>query len=187
MMADYLDPTWLTCQTLIRLSEYPANSVCPSALQARERHCGGSARADPGTSGLSSSTRFLLSKSHTLMVGPVAEHNQYLLGERVTVFKYPVCPIWLVFSLQLVKFHTLTYLSHPADTMIGLALLGENLTVETQSWWPSSWIVYLHCARVFQSLIVLSLLADTIWRLSAENATESTSLVWSSNLLVVPM
>merc|ERR1719238_1150013 len=79
---DYLDPTWLTCQTLIRLSEYPANSVCPSALQARERRCGGSARADPGTSGLSSSTRFLLSKSHTLMVGPVAEHNQYLLGEK---------------------------------------------------------------------------------------------------------
>ena len=65
-------------------------------------------------------------------------------GERVTVFKYPVWPMWLVFSLQLVKFQTLTYLSHPAETMMGLALLGENLTVETQSWCPSSWIVYLH-------------------------------------------
>merc|ERR1712203_1016444 len=54
---------------------------------------------------------------------------------------------------------------------------GENLTQETQSWWPSSWIVYLHCARVFHSLMVLSLAADTICLLSAEKATESTSLV----------
>ena len=59
--------------------------------------------------------------------------------------------MWLVFSLQLVKFQTLTYLSHPAETMIGFWLLGENLTQETQSWWPSSWIVYLHWARVFHS------------------------------------
>ena len=93
--------------------------------------------------------------------------------------------MWLVFSLQLVKFQTFTYLSHPAETMMGLALLGENLTVETQSWWPSSWMVYLHWARVFHSLMVLSLLAETICLLSAEKATESTSLVWSSNLLVV--
>ena len=78
LMVAYLDPTWLTCQTLIRLSEYPANKVWPSALHARDRHCGGSARAEPGTSGLSSSTRFLLSRSQTLMVGPVAEQSQYL-------------------------------------------------------------------------------------------------------------
>lgn len=38
---------------------------------------------------------------------------------------------------------------------------------------------------VFQSLIVLSLEAVTIWRLSAENATLVTSLVWPNNLLVV--
>merc|ERR1719369_2059212 len=65
------------------LSLYPANRVCPSADQARERHCGGSALADPGTSGLSSSTMFLLSKSQTLMEGPVAAQSQYLLGEKV--------------------------------------------------------------------------------------------------------
>merc|ERR1719318_604874 len=106
-------------------------------------------------------------------------------GDMVTVFRYPVCPMWLVLSLQLVRFHTFTYLSHPAETMMGLALLGENLTVETQSWCPSSWKVYLHWARVFHSLIVLSLLAETICLLSAEKATDRTSLVWSSNLLVV--
>merc|ERR1719397_1572747 len=88
----------------------------------------------------------------------------------------------LVFSLQLVRFQTLTYLSHPADTMMGLLLLGENLTQLTQSECPSSWMVYLHWARVFHSLMVLSLLADTICLLSAEKATERTSLVWSSNL-----
>ena len=46
-------------------------------------------------------------------------------------------------------------------------------------------MVYLHWARVFHSLMVLSLLAETICLLSAEKATERTSLVWSSNLLVV--
>ncbi len=34
---------------------------------------------------------------------------------------------------------TLTTLSHPADTMIGLDWLGENLTQDTQSLWQSSW------------------------------------------------
>merc|ERR1719155_8263 len=35
-------------------------------------------------------------------------------------------------------------------------------------------MVYLHSPRVFQSLMVLS--RETIWRLSAEKATERTSL-----------
>lgn len=35
--------------------------------------------------------------------------------------------------------HTLTILSHPHDTMIGLAVFGENRTHEAQSVWPSSW------------------------------------------------
>merc|ERR1719445_3016979 len=69
--------------------------------------------------------------------------------------------------------------------MMGLAVLGENLTQLTQSECPSSWMVYLHCAKVFHSLMVLSLAADTICLLSAEKATERTSLVWSSNLRVV--
>ncbi len=80
---------------------------------------------------------------------------------------------------------TLTYLSQLADTMMGFWLLGENLTQDTQSWWPSSWMVYLHWARVFHSLMVLSRLPDTICLLSAEKATDMTSLVWSSNLRVV--
>ena len=66
-----------------------------------------------------------------------------------------------------------------------MLLLGENLTQLTQSECPSSWMVYLHWARVFHSLMVLSLLADTICLLSTEKATDSTSLVWSSNLRVV--
>jgi len=161
-------------------------------------------RADPGISGLkSSSTKFLLSRSQTLMLGPEAAQSQYLLGEkvklwmvsllsnvykclpslrsqsmalaslpplaqsepsgdRVTVLRYPVWPMWFVFSLQLVRFHTLTYLSHPQETMMGLALFGENLTQLTQSEWPSSWMVYLHWAKVFHNLIVLSRLAETI-------------------------
>merc|ERR1719180_152545 len=53
------------------------------AFQARDRHWGGSALAVPGTSGLSSSTMFLLSRSQILMVGPVAAHSQYLLGLKV--------------------------------------------------------------------------------------------------------
>ena len=60
-----------------------------------------------------------------------------------------------------------------------------HLTQLTQSLWPSSWMVYLHWARVFHSLMLLSRLADTICLLSAEKATDITSLVWSSNLRVV--
>lgn len=33
---------------------------------------------------------------------------------------------------------TLTCLSHPHETIIGLAVFGENLTQDTQSLWPSS-------------------------------------------------
>merc|ERR1719209_2653878 len=106
-------------------------------------------------------------------------------GDMVTVFRYPVWPMWLVFSLQLVRFQTFTYLSHPADTMMGFWLLGENLTQETQSLWPSSWMVYLHCARVFHNLMVLSLDPDTICLLSAEKATLRTSLVWLSKRRVL--
>ena len=80
---------------------------------------------------------------------------------------------------------TLTYLSQPHETMMGFWLLGENLTQETQSPWPSSWMVYLHWAKVFHNLMLLSLDPLTIWRLSAENATLMTSLVWLSNRRVV--
>ncbi len=53
--------------------------------------------------------------------------------------------------------HTLTSLSQPADTMIGLVVTGEKRTQETHSVWPSgSPMVYLHSPSVFHSLIVLS-------------------------------
>ena len=55
----------------------------------------------------------------------------------------------------------------------------------THSVWPSSWMVYLHSPSVFHSLTVLSREPDTIWRLSAEKATESTSLSWLTKRRVV--
>merc|ERR1719379_644409 len=54
--------------------------------------------------------------------------------------------------------------------MRGILADGEKATQLTQSVCISSVMVYLHSPRVFQSLIVLSRLPDTIWRLSAENA-----------------
>lgn len=81
--------------------------------------------------------------------------------------------------------HTLTSLSQLADTMIGLALFGENRTQDTQPVWLSSLIVYLQTPRVFQSLIVLSLEPDTICLLSAENATLKTSWVCPTKRRVV--
>jgi len=49
----------------------------------------------------------------------------------------------------------------------------------------STWIVYLHTPSVFHSLMVLSRDPDTIWRLSAENATLNTSFVWPTKRRVV--
>merc|ERR1719476_492914 len=71
-------------------------------------------------------------------------------GEIVMVYKTPVCPAKLVFSLQLFKFQTLMSLSQPQETINGFLADGENLTQETQSVWLSSTMVYLHSARVFQ-------------------------------------
>merc|ERR1712232_1342500 len=93
------------------------------------------------------------------------------------VYTTPVWPTRIVRSLQLVKFHTLTSLSQPAETISGIFADGENTTTLPQSVCISSVMVYLHSARVFHSLMVLSRLPDTIWRLSPENATPYTSLV----------
>lgn len=100
-------------------------------------------------------------------------------GETQTVLRYPVWPTRSLRSLQLVRLHTLTSRSHPQDTMSGTAWEGENLTQDTHSECPSSPpdpMVYLHSPRVFHSLMVLSRDPDTICRLSAEKATDSTSL-----------
>merc|ERR1719383_872968 len=93
--------------------------------------------------------------------------------------------MWFVFSLQLVKFHTLTSLSHPAETMMGLLLVGEKRTQEIHSECPSSWMVYLQTPSVFHSLIVRSREPETICLLSAEKATLRTSFVCPTNLRVV--
>ena len=48
--------------------------------------------------------------------------------------------------------------------------------------------VYLQTPKVFQSLMVLSLEPETIWRLSEEKATLRTSLVWpTKRRVVVPL
>lgn len=117
-------------------------------------------------------------KSHNIALPslPPDAHNEPS-GDTVTVLRYPLWPKWSYWSLQLVRFQTLTTRSQPQETMIGLAVDGENRTHDTQLVWPSSVIEYLHSPRVFQSLMVLSRDPDTIWRLSAENATLKTSPV----------
>merc|ERR1740117_1316313 len=62
--------------------------------------------------------------------------------------------------------------------MSGILAEGEKTTELTQSVCMSSVIVYLHSARVFHNLMVLSRLPETICRLSPEKATEFTSLAW---------
>merc|ERR1719440_1107142 len=83
-------------------------------------------------------------------------------GETVQVYTTPVWPTRFVRSLQLLKFHTFTSLSQPAETIKGIFAEGERPTQLTQSVCMSSTIVYLHSASVFQSLMVLSRLPDTI-------------------------
>merc|ERR1719336_2271674 len=106
-------------------------------------------------------------------------------GETETEYTTPVCPTRFVRSLQSVRFQTLTSLSQPAETMSGIFAEGEKTTLEIQSLWQSSVMVNLHSAKVFQSLIVLSRLPETICRLSPEKATLKTSLVCPWNVRTV--
>jgi hypothetical protein len=72
--------------------------------------------------------------------------------------------------------------------MTGFWGLGLKRTQETHSVWPLSVMVYLQSPRVFQSLMERSREPETIWRLSAENETERTSLVWpTKRRVVVPL
>src|SRR5206468_218287 len=80
---------------------------------------------------------------------------------------------------------TLTSLSQPAETMTGFWGLGLKRTQETHSVWPLSVMVNLQSPRVFHSLMVRSREPETIWRLSAENETDRTSLVWPTKVRVV--
>ena len=81
--------------------------------------------------------------------------------------------------------HTLTSLSQPLETMTGFCGFGLKRTQLTQSAWPFSVIVNLQSPSVFHSLMALSREPETIWRLSAEKDTDSTSLLWPTNRLVV--
>merc|ERR1719487_875027 len=124
--------------------------------------------------------------SHSMAVPslPPDAHNEPS-GEIEVEYTTPVWPTRFVRNLQLLKFHTFTSLSQPLDTMRGIFAEGEKETELTQSVCMSSTMVYLHSARVFQSLMVLSRLPDTIWRLSPEKATLNTSLVWPWNVRAV--
>jgi hypothetical protein len=59
-------------------------------------------------------------RSHNIALQSLPPLAQRLpSGDTVTVFKYPVCPEWLILRRQLVRFHTLTMRSQPAETMMG--------------------------------------------------------------------
>lgn len=105
---------------------------------------------------------------NVLLVDVPSSHSKTQTGAfREVMKKYMITKTRWIF--------TLTVRSQPADTMIGFEWLGENLTQDTQSEWPSSWIVYLHSARVFHNLMVLSRDPETICLLSTEKATLNTS------------
>ena len=77
----------VTAQTRIAPSVYPEKSVLPSWDQHRERQATGRVflEADGGgrSSGVSSATMTLLSRSQILMASEVAAQSQYLLGETI--------------------------------------------------------------------------------------------------------
>lgn len=73
----------ITPQALIRLSVYPANSVCPSALHAKLTHSGSRLFLLTAVySGFNSSTLLFFSRSKMMMELDVAAHSQYRLGEK---------------------------------------------------------------------------------------------------------
>ena len=72
----------ITPQALIKLSVYPANSVCPSALHAKLTHSGSVLFFPTAVySGFNSSTLLFFSRSKMMMELDVAAHSQYRLGE----------------------------------------------------------------------------------------------------------
>ena len=72
----------ITPQALIKLSVYPANSVCPSALHARLTHSGSLLFLPTAVySGFNSSTLLFFSRSKMMMELDVAAQSQYRFGE----------------------------------------------------------------------------------------------------------
>ena len=72
----------ITPHALIKLSVYPANSVCPSALHAKLTHSGSLLFLPTAVySGFNSSTLLFFSRSKMMMELDVAAHSQYRFGE----------------------------------------------------------------------------------------------------------
>ena len=73
----------ITPQALIKLSVYPANNVCPSALHAKLTHSGSLLFLPTAVySGFNSSTLLFFSRSKMMMELDVAAHSQYRFGEK---------------------------------------------------------------------------------------------------------
>ena len=73
----------ITPHARIKLSVYPANSVCPSALHDKLTHSGSRLFLPTALySGFSSSTLLFFSRSKTTIMLEVAAHNQYRFGEK---------------------------------------------------------------------------------------------------------
>ena len=73
----------ITPQALIKLSVYPANSVCPSALHAKLTHSGSLLFLPTAVySGFNSSTLLFFSRSKMMMELDVAAQSQYRFGEK---------------------------------------------------------------------------------------------------------
>ena len=113
----------------------------------------------------------------------VMEHPDFLNDKKRVDKSSLISDLFYVFnySWTIYMWYTLTSLSHPEETITGFWGRGENRTHETHSECPCSWMVYLQIPKVFHNLMVRSRAAETIWRLSAEKATERTSLVCPTN------
>jgi len=120
---------------------------------------------------------------HLWFIFELLSHNTYYfppqqkLNEFLSTFSRN-CPFqWLFKCSWNLKFSCMAFQ--------GLKVYWRNNIFHIQ--W-GTWMVYLQTPRVFHSLMVLSRDPDTIWRLSAENATLNTSLVWPiKRRVVVPL
>lgn len=84
---------------------------------------------------------------HSMAGSPAFQKHRGIHLERRSQWSGDPWLLWLVVSLQWVRFHTLCSLAQPQERMMGLLLLGEKQTEDTHSEWLSSWSVYLHTPR----------------------------------------
>lgn len=116
-----------TCQYLITWSVYPANNREPSADHANDTQWGDLGfEVDEITSGLSSSTWCLFSRSQILITGPVATQSQYLFGEK---HRAVIISLWsnVYKCLLSARSHNITLKSLPPEAHSEPS--GETVTV----------------------------------------------------------